>query len=270
MKRLIVSVSAAAIALLLAATAQVAPVAAQAGSTGTIEGRVRLAAPARANAVIRMGLDPLCGRLQGADKPRQEITLRSADGGLANAFVDLEGTFPATPLPSTPAVINQRKCLYAPRVIGARVGQVLRLINSDTLVHNVHSLSTKGNDFNETQPHSDMVFNYTLKAEELLRLKCDVHSWMTAYVGVVNHPYFAVSDEMGTFTIKNVPAGHQTVRAWHERYGRITMTADVKAGATTMVTLEYSGNEKPSTADVHDLLVPASGMMAQLMLTGPQ
>jgi plastocyanin len=269
MKRLFVSVSAAAIALLLAATAQVAPVAAQ-GGTGTIEGRVRLAGPARANSLIRMGLDPLCARLQGATKPRQEITLRSADGGLANVFVALEGTFPATAVPSTPVVINQRKCMYVPRVVGARVGQVLRLINSDTLLHNVHSISAKGNDFNETQPHSDMVFNFTLKGEEMLRLKCDVHSWMTAYIGVVNHPYFAVSDEMGTFTIKNVPAGRQTVRVWHERYGRLTQMADVKAGGTTMVNFEYSGNEKPSAADVHELLLPTTAMTAQLMPHGAE
>jgi plastocyanin len=252
------TVSAAGLALLLAGAAQVTPVTAQGAGTGTIEGHVRLAGLARANAMIRMGLDPLCARLTGANKPRQEITLRSAEGGLANAFVALDGTFPASAVPATPVVINQRNCLYLPRVVGARLGQVLRVINSDTLVHNVHSISAKGNDFNETQPHSDMVFNYTLKAEEMLRLKCDVHSWMTAYVGVVNHPYFAVSSDTGTFTIKNVPAGKQSLHVWHERFGRLMGTADVKPGGTTTVDFEYTGNEKPAAAELHDLLIPAT------------
>lgn len=266
MTRLLVTVSAAAVAVLLAATARVAPIAAQgagtAAGTGTIEGHVRLAGPARANALIRMGLDPLCARLN-PNRPRQEITLRSADGGLANTFVALDGTFPATAAPNTPVVLNQRNCVYVPRLIGARVGQVLRIINSDTLLHNVHSISAKGNDFNETQPHSDMVFSYTLKAEEMVRLKCDVHSWMTAYVGVVTHPYFAVSNEMGTFTIKNVPAGKQSLHTWHERYGRLTQMADVKAGATTTVEFEYTGNEKPPTAELHELLIPATIVAAR-------
>src|SRR5262245_54364755 len=96
---------------------------AQAGGTGTIEGHVRLAGPAPANPLIRMGRDPICAKLNQGKRPVQEYVLRAEDGGLANAFVAIEGTFPSTPVPSEPVVINQRNCAYVPRVVGARVGQ---------------------------------------------------------------------------------------------------------------------------------------------------
>jgi plastocyanin len=200
------------------------PIHAQGGAGGTIEGHVRLTGPAPGNPLIRMGRDPICAKLNAAKRPVQELVVRSADGGLANAFVEVEGSFPNTPVPSDAVVIRQSNCVYTPRVVGARVGQTLRLVNNDTLVHNVHSSSSKGNDFNETQPHSDMVFNYTLKAaEEMLHLKCDVHSWMNAYVGVVDHPYFAVTGDGGTFELRGVPPGTYSVEAVHEKLGRMSL-----------------------------------------------
>jgi plastocyanin len=233
-------------------------VSAQAGGTGTIEGHVKLTGPAPANPRILMGRDPVCAKLNQGKHPVQEIVVKSADGGLANAFVEVEGSFPSAPVPSDPVVINQRNCQYVPRVVGARVGQTLRIINSDTLLHNLHSISAKGNEFNETQPHSDMVFNYKLKAEEeMLAIKCDVHSWMHAYVGVSDNPYFAVSSADGAFTIANVPAGQYSIRAWHERYGWVTQKVDVKPGATATVDFAYTGRERPSTARLGALIVPA-------------
>ena len=126
---------------------------------------------------------------------------------------------------------RQRGCVYSPRVVGIRVGQALRLVNADTLLHNLHGVSTKNNGFNETQPQSGSVNNFVMKAPEtMLHVTCDVHSWMSAWVGVEPHPYFAVSGADGSFTIANVPAGRRTIRAWQERYGWITRTIDVKAG----------------------------------------
>jgi len=242
--------------------------ASQVSATGTIQGVVRLTGAAPANPVIRFGADPLCGRLNAGKRPTQQIVVRNIDGGLANAFVDLQGSFPETAVPAEPVAINQRGCVYVPRVVGARVGQTLRLINSDTLLHNLHGISSKGNDFNETQPHSDMVFNFVLKGEEtMVRLKCDVHSWMTAYVGVVTHPYFAVSAETGAFTISNVPTGKQTIRVWHERYGRLTQTIDVKPGVPTMVEFAYSGNERPA-AGAADVVLPAGASTLALLTRG--
>jgi hypothetical protein len=141
--------------------------------------------------------------------------------------------------------LDQQGCVYLPRVVGARVGQPLQVHNSDELMHNVHSLSAKSNTFNVSEPKAGMMQQFKMKDEEMLQIKCDVHSWMTAYVGIVSHPYFAVSNTAGTFEIANVPAGTHKIQAWHERYGPVTQTVQVKAGATTTVDFMYSGTEPP-------------------------
>ena len=99
-----------------------------------------------------MGMDPMCAKLNAGKRPVQEIVAATADGSLANVFVSLQGSFPATPVPSEPVTIDQRACVYVPRVVGARVDQTLQVRNSDELLHNVHGVSAHGNDFNLSQP----------------------------------------------------------------------------------------------------------------------
>jgi plastocyanin len=219
-----------------------------AGNTGTIQGHVRLTGPAPGNPIIRMGVDPMCAAINaGPSRPVQQIVTRSADGGLANVFVTLTGTFPRVPPPKTAVTIRQLKCVNVPRVVGVMVGQTLTIVNSDTLAHETHSITSKGNSFKVTQPHSDMVFTYTPKApEEMLRLGCEIHRWMVAWVGVEAHPYFNVTTDTGVFTIANVPAGRHQIKAWHERYGWQTKTVDVKPGATATVDFTYTGQERPA------------------------
>ena len=230
---------------------------------GTIAGRIRLEGRPAGNPIIRMGADPLCSRLNRGRRVVQEAVLNTADGGLANVFVELDGSFPESPVPTTPVTIEQRECIYGPRVVGVRVGQALAVRNNDALMHNLHGLSTAGNGFNVSQPKAGMVRNFPMTGEEtMLRLRCDVHSWMTAYIGVVSHPYFAVSGADGAFDITGVPAGTYTIRTWHERYGELTQTVRVTVGATTTVDIGYTGDENPSPAGVHDLRVPAAALHA--------
>jgi len=219
---------------------------AAAANTGTIKGVVRLTGKAPGNPVIRMGMDPMCVKVNAGKRVVDEIVATDDKGDLANAFVKLEGSFPATPVPTTPVLIDQRGCIYQPRVVGARVGQTLRVKNSDNLLHNVHSSSAKGNSFNVGQPVAGIQSDFRLKDEEMLHLKCDVHRWMSAWVGIVSHPYFAVSGADGSFAINNVPAGKHTISVWHERFGSSKQTVDVKPGAASTVTFTYTGNEKPS------------------------
>jgi hypothetical protein len=90
-----------------------------------------------------------------------------------------------------------------------------------------------------------MVQRFVLKNEEvMLRVRCDVHGWMTTYVGIVSNPYFAITKEDGAFEITNVPAGSHQITVWHERYGPLTQTVAVRAGATTTVDFAYTGREK--------------------------
>ena len=239
-------------------SAQVAPAGAK---TGTIKGHVILSGRPPANPVIRMGADPVCAALarRTGSMPTQRLVETDGKGGLANVFVSLQGDFPSTPVSTEPVTINQRTCQYLPRVVGARVGQTLKIVNQDTTLHNLHSLSTK-NVFNATQPQSGMVFTYTLKAAEtMMRVKCDVHNWMFGYVGIVTHPYFAVSGADGTFTIANVPPGRYTIKSWHERFGEQTTTVTVTAGRETALGFTYDSTAKPkSTARLLDLNVPAT------------
>ena len=226
-------------------------------NTGTIRGRIRLTGPAPGNAVIRMGRDPMCAKVNAGKRVIQEAVMTSADGGLANVFVRLQGTFPQAPVPTQAVTIDQSGCAYRPRVIGVRVGQTLQIKNSDAFLHNVHSNSAHNNTFNVGQPVAGQVYQFKPKEEEvMLRIGCDVHSWMNAYVGVVNNPYFAVSSAGGNFEIDNVPAGMRTIQIWHERYGMLTKTVNIKAGAITTVDFAYTGNEKPGTAGIHELSIP--------------
>lgn len=209
------------------------------GEQGTIAGHVRWTGKLPGNTVIRMGVDPLCAKINAGTTVVQESAVASRDGGLANVFVKVQGSFPQAPAPTDSVTIDQKGCVYRPRVVGALVGQTLRIMNSDPLLHNIHSLSDKSNAFNVGQPMAGMVYEVRLEDEEMLRVKCDIHRWMTAYVGVVGHPYFAVTGDGGTFTIRDVPAGTYTMHAWHELYGTLEQPVRVEPGATTALDFTY-------------------------------
>jgi len=212
---------------------------------GTITGHVAIKGKVPGNAVIRMGMDPMCAKLNAGKNTVQEVVSATADGSLANVFVSLQGSFPAARVRETPVTIDQRGCVYFPRVTGAQVGQTVLVRNSDELLHNVHSNSARGNAFNFSQPKAGIIQEFRLKEPEImLRVACDVHRWMTAFVGVVNHPYFATSGVGGTFTIANVPPGSYTLQSWHELFGVQTQTVRVTEGATSTIEVTYDGNRR--------------------------
>jgi hypothetical protein len=241
-----------------------APVPAQ-QRAGTIEGVVRLTAVPPPNRLIPMGADPNCLAINAGRRVAQEAVLRAADGGLANVFVHLRGSFPESPPPAAPVVIDQRGCTYHPRIAGVQVGQMLHVKNSDMTLHNIHGLTRKDNGFDTGQPTAGLVFEYRLRSEEvMLRLFCGVHPWMTGFLGIVRHPYFGVTGAAGAFKISSVPAGKHTIDAWHERYGPLTREVDVTAAATVTVDFTYTGDEKPSPPGagglVGGLMVSPAGM----------
>jgi len=226
------------------------------GGTGTITGHVKLTGPPPGNPIIRMGMDPMCAKQNAGKRPINEYVVVSDGGGLANAFVDLQGTFPNSPPPSAPVTLEQRNCVYTPRVIGARSGGSLRIVNDDPLLHNVHSGGAT-NPFNFSEQKAGASRDVKLKGPDvMMRVGCDIHSWMVAYVGVETHPYYAVSGADGTFKIANVPPGKRTIRVWHERFGPLTQTVNVAAGQTANVEFAYTGKEKPSTSRIQDLTLP--------------
>ena len=233
------------IVFLLLACSIVAAGAVAQSNTGTIKGHVRLTGKLPGNPIIRMGMDPMCSKMNAGKRVVQQYVVATIDGSLANVFVRLKGNVPQTPIPTQPVVIDQQACVYTPRVVGARVGQTVQVKNSDMLLHNVDALSGKNNGFNIAQPRAGLVYEFKPKNEEImLHLKCDVHNWMNAYVGIVTNPYFAVSNTMGTFEIDRVPPGTYTLEAWHERFGLVSKPVTVKAGAIASVDFDYASNEK--------------------------
>ena len=207
---------------------------------GTIKGRVHLAGTPPPNTPIWMHNDPMCQQGSADAPPLQEAIVVGSDGGLANVFGRLRGSFPETAVPAEPVEIDQRGCLYSPRMVGVRIGQPLRVSNSDSGLHNVHGISPGTDGFNVAQPLRGMTNQFRLKTEGILRVTCDVHPWMIAFVGVVDHPFFAVSASDGTFEIPAVPAGVHAIEAWHERLGTITSSVSVEASGVATVELEYS------------------------------
>ena len=265
MRRVLVSLSAAGSAVFIVLGASTIPVAGQAGAGGTVVGHVRYKGPPPVNPIIRMGADPRCNKLYVGRRPTAQTFVVASDGGMTNVFVNVDGSFPNAPAPAAPVVIDQKDCMYQPRVIGARIGQTLQIKNGDDTSHNVHALSMSGNDFNTSEPTRGMVFEFKLKAGEMLHIKCDIHAWMSSYVGIVDHPYFTVTAGDGSFTIANVPAGKQTIRVWHEAMGSQTQTVDVQAGKTTNVDFSYMPGQKPAGgAGVRELIVPADVRMASI------
>ena len=244
-------------AVLLATAIGLTADAASAQGTGTIVGHIKLTGNAPANPLIRMGADPKCAAMNKGQRPVQNIVTVGAGGGLANAFVHVTGAVPGSAGGAQQAMLVQKNCQYVPRVIGTRAGQAVSIRNDDDLMHNLHGLSTKGQEFNTSQPKAGMVYMATLKQEEVMvHVKCDIHSWMNAYIGVVPNSLYAVTDGSGAFTIANVPPGKRTVSVWHERYGVLTGTVDVKAGQQATLELTYPGAAK-AAASVREIVVPA-------------
>ena len=212
-----------------------------AATAGTILGRVTFEGDAPANPSIKMAGDPLCAN--GGALTFENYVIK--DGGLDNVFVYVKdglGTYHFD-VPAEPVKLNQQGCRYVPHVLGARVGQPIEITNSDETTHNVHSLPDANREFNFAQYVKDQKNTETFTAPEVMvRLKCDLHGWMSAYVGVVEHPYFAVTTDGGKFELKGLPPGEYTIETWHEKAGRQTQKITVGPKETKEIGFTYQAD----------------------------
>jgi plastocyanin len=200
------------------------------GTAGRLKGTIQFTGRKPARKTIDMSGDPACVAEHHGQAVDESVVV-DAKGGLANAFIyiksGLEGK--VFEVPAVPVTLDQRGCWFVPRVIGIQTGQELEITNSDPVTHNVHPLAQVNREWNHSQgPGEPALARKFIKPEVMIRVKCNIHSWMRAFIGVVDHPYFAVSGTNGTFEIRNVPPGDYVVAAWQESLGtqeqKITIT----------------------------------------------
>ena len=211
-------------------------------TAGSVKGMVTLDGTAPKNEAIKMNADPVCVR-ENKTAQFQETYLVGGDGkSLANVFVYVKdglGNY-VYDTPTEPARIDQKECRYHPHVFGMRVGQPLEILNSDPTLHNIHALPKNNSEFNNGQPIQGMKMTHTFdKPEVMVPFKCDVHGWMNAYVGVLPHPYYAVTKDDGKFELANVPPGTYTIEAWHEKLGPMTQSVTLGQKETKEITFSF-------------------------------
>ncbi len=215
-----------------------------AGYAATISGKVLFEGAAPEATKLDMAADPTCAALHPGGLESEEVIV-NPNGTLKNVFVyvkqGLEGqTFEP---PKQPVVLDQQGCHYVPHVFGVQAGQPMEIMNSDATLHNVHALSTTNKEFNLGMPIQGMKLKKTFdKPEVMAKFKCDVHPWMSAYAGVLDHPFFGVTNEEGAFIIKDLPPGSYVLAAWHEKYGAQSQPVSVGQDDLSDLSFQYSGS----------------------------
>ena len=200
-----------------------------AATAGTVTGRVLFSGTVPAASPISAASDKVCAdENPGGIAPEQYVV---SGGGLENVFVyvkeGLDGYY--FDVPSDPIKLDQHGCRFVPHVLGVRAGQPLTITNSDDAPHNVHAMPASNAAFNKSQALKNMADTKVFDtAEVMVPFKCDIHPWMQAFVGVIQHPYFAVTHDGGRFELKDLPPGTYTIQAWHEKLG--TSTQQVTLG----------------------------------------
>ncbi len=214
-------------------------------TAGTIKGTVKLAGKAPERKDLNMKADPFCAKQPTAAGKEEEVVVGPA-GQLKNVAVRVAKGAPASAPPATEPVLDQRGCVYQPRVLVVQAGQTVAIKTSDQTLHNVHTYKGATTLFNSAHImgmadlKKDFVKGYKITAGDVVRFKCDVHPWMTAYLLVTDNPLFSVTAEDGSFTIANVPPGTYTLEAWHEKYGTKTAQVTVAADKAAEAKFEFS------------------------------
>lgn len=190
---------------------------------------------------IKADADPKC-KMMHPDGMSSDQVLVNANGTLKNVFVYVkEGVTGKFEAPKDAVVFDQQGCKYSPKVFGIQTGQPLEIRNSDDTLHNVHALAANNKEFNLGMPIKGMKLKKTFdKPEVMIKIKCEVHPWMGAYAGVLEHPFYGVTGDDGSASIKDLPAGEYTIEAWHEKYGAQTQKVTV-TGQDQEISFAFKG-----------------------------
>jgi len=216
-----------------------APAGGAAAGGASVAGKISFEGTPPAPEKIKTSADPKCQALHPTGLERQ--TVDTSGGGLKDVFVyvksGLSGSYPA---PTEPVLLDQHGCMYSPHIVAVQAGQPLKIRNSDDTLHNIHPRPAVNQEFNIGQPRQGMESTKSFdKPEVMIPVGCDVHPWMRAYIGVLNHPFYAVTKADGTYEIKGLPPGEYEVEAWHEKLKNQTQKITVKDGEKTKADFAY-------------------------------
>ena len=199
---------------------------------GSITGTITFEGKAPKMKPLRLDADPICVA-NSETAPKKEWLILDENKGVKNVLVFVtEGLNIDYSLPEEPVVIDQKGCIYSPHVVGIMAGQQLDILNNDGTLHNIHALPKVNKEFNKAQPRSKKKLSVKFeKPEAPFKVKCDVHPWMGAYIGVFDHPCFSVSGDDGTYVISDLKPGEYVIEAWHEKLGSQTANVTVSDSA---------------------------------------
>ena len=205
---------------------------------GTIRGTLRFVGTVPPPETVPVAED---GEVCGETRQVQTMEI-GPGGGLAKAVVSLVDITrgAAVKAPATPPVLDQQGCRFVPHVLIVPAGATVEIANSDPITHNIHTVTFENRPVNRAQPKEVPKIEVSFPFADKVRVKCDIHNWMGAWIIVTDHPYHAISDRGGSFVIENVPPGTYTLEIWHETLGATTQTVTVTAGETTNVDVETS------------------------------
>ncbi len=203
----------------------------------TLTGKVTFEGTLPAPKPINFGAEKQCASMHGDKMPVNEDLVVNPNQTVKGVLVYVkEGVTGEYAAPAEPVIIDQSGCVFAPHVAAVMAKQKVTLKNSDPVLHNVRSSSKLNKAFNIAQPIQGMMTHKTFDQPEIgIKLKCDVHFWMTGIIHVLNHPFFAVTGNEGSFTIKDLPPGTYTIESWHETLGAQTQQVTVTGTETTEV-----------------------------------
>jgi hypothetical protein len=213
-------------------------------AASSITGAITFDGKAPALKPLAMDADPACAKLHSGKPAPNEALVLGSGNAMGNILVWVSKGLAAGktwPAPKNPATLDQKGCTYVPHVQGIMVGQAYKILNSDGILHNVHTLPKVNPGFNKPMPGSMKETTTTFaKPEEVFQIKCDVHPWMTAYMGVFTHPFFSATGTDGKFTISGLDPGTYEITAWHERLGKQTATVTVGANETKAQNFKFT------------------------------
>lgn len=204
---------------------------------GTISGEVKFTGTPPTPEKITVTKDQeVCGKTEKVD----ESLLVGPNGGLQNVVVSVTDIAKGKKMDETAATLDQKDCRYAPHIVLLPAGAELKIINSDGILHNIHTSSSKNPPFNRAQPKFKKEIDEKFTSPETVKLACDVHGWMSGWLIVEDHPYYAVTDANGAFKITEVPPGNYELKFWQEALGATTQQVSVKPNEETKVSVQMA------------------------------